>query len=256
MLYKSLYRNSHKNCYLLGYQCYKAPDDLKLSSGTAAKIALRNRNLGLEEYRFMVRTMVRSGIGEETYIPRNIMEMTDATFSNLDSLFARSAVSPCQIDILVTTGSLFAPVPSLSSRIVNRYGMKESIKCFSLTGMGCSSSVIAVDLVQQLFNTHPNSFAVVVAVELTAPNWYGGTDSQMMLSNVLFRAGGSSLILTNHPSWKDQRHPEAGRCGPEPRVRQRGVRMCRPRGGRPGLRGRPFDQSSTHDSHAGFGGEP
>ncbi|CAL1394152.1 unnamed protein product [Linum trigynum] len=218
MLYESLYRKSHKTCYLLGYQCYKAPDDLKLSAGTAAKIALRNRNLGLEEYRFMVRTMVRSGIGEETYIPRNIMEgremsptlqdsldeMTEATFSNLDSLFARSAVSPCQIDILVTTGSLFAPVPSLSSRIVNHYGMKEGIKCFSLTGMGCSSSVIAVDLVRQLFNTHPNSFAVVVAVELTAPNWYGGTDRSMMLSNILFRAGGSSLILTNHPSWKDR----------------------------------------------------
>ncbi|CAI0449020.1 unnamed protein product [Linum tenue] len=218
LLYKFLYRKSDQNCYLLGYQCYKAPDELKASAGTSAKIALRNKNLGLEEYRFLVRTMIRSGIGEETYIPRNFLEgreasptlqdsldeMTDATFSNLDALFATSAVRPCQIDILVTTGSLFAPVPSLSSRIVHRYKMREGIKCFSLTGMGCSSSVIAVDLVRHTFRTRPNSFAVVVAVELTAPNWYTGQDRSMMLSNVLFRAGGSSLLLTNHPSWKDR----------------------------------------------------
>ncbi|CAN1759445.1 3-ketoacyl-CoA synthase 19 [Linum perenne] len=144
---------SNQSCYLLAYKCYKGPDELKLSTGAAAGIALRNKNLGLEEYKFLVNTMARSGIGEETYIPRNIyegreasctlhdclQELTEVTFTTLDELFATSGVSPSQIDIIITTGSLFAPVPSLTSRIVNKYNMKEGIKSYSLTGMGCSS---------------------------------------------------------------------------------------------------------------------
>ncbi|CAN0913617.1 3-ketoacyl-CoA synthase 19 [Linum grandiflorum] len=210
-----LISNRSNQCYLLAYKCYKGPDELKLSAACAAEISLRNKNLGLEEYQFLVRTMARSGIGEETYIPRNIFEgreacpsltdcleeLTEVTFTTLDDLFATSGVSPSQIDIVITTGSLFAPVPSLTSRIVNRYGMKEGIKSYSLTGMGCSSSLIAVDLVKNSFRTQPNSFAIVVAMELTAANWYAGKDRSMMLSNVLFRSGGGSLLLTNHPSW-------------------------------------------------------
>ncbi|CAN1759447.1 3-ketoacyl-CoA synthase 19 [Linum perenne] len=209
---------SNQSCYLLAYKCYKGPDELKLSTGAAAGIALRNKNLGLEEYKFLVNTMARSGIGEETYIPRNIyegreasctlhdclQELTEVTFTTLDELFATSGVSPSQIDIIITTGSLFAPVPSLTSRIVNKYNMKEGIKSYSLTGMGCSSSLIAVDLVRQTFRTRPNSFAIVVAMELTASNWYNGRDRSMMLSNVIFRSGGSSFLLTNHPSWTNR----------------------------------------------------
>ncbi|CAN1123363.1 3-ketoacyl-CoA synthase 19 [Linum perenne] len=213
-----LLSKSNQSCYLLAYKCYKGPDELKLSAGAAAEIALRNKNLGLEEYKFLVNTMTRSGIGEETYIPRNIYEgreaspslhdcleeLTEVTFTTLDDLFATSGVSPSQIDIIITTGSLFAPVPSLTSRIVNKYKMKEGIKSYSLTGMGCSSSLIAVDLVRQTFRTRPNSFAIVVAMELTAANWYNGKDRSMMLSNVLFRSGGSSLLLTNHPAWTNK----------------------------------------------------
>ncbi|CAN1228541.1 3-ketoacyl-CoA synthase 19 [Linum grandiflorum] len=206
---------SNQSCYLLAYKCYKGPDELKLTTGAAVEIALRNKNLGLEELRFLAKTVERSGIGEETYIPRNVFEgreasptlldcleeLTTVTFATLDDLFAMSGVSPSQIDILVTTSSLFASAPSFASRIVNRYGMKDGIKSYSLTGVGCSSSLIAVDIVKDSFRTRPDSYAIVVAMELTAGNWYAGKDRSMMLSNVLFRSGGASLLLTNRASW-------------------------------------------------------
>ncbi|CAN0896724.1 3-ketoacyl-CoA synthase 19 [Linum grandiflorum] len=202
------------SCYLLAYQCYKPPDELKLSTENSIKIILRNPNLGLEEYRFLLKTISRSGIGEETYCSRNFLdgremfptfldsvrEIEDAAFSILDNLFAKSKISPKQIDIVITTASLFAPSPTLSGRIVNRYKMKEDVKTFSLSGMGCSSSVVAIDMVRHMFKRMERgrrSFAVVVAMEATAAQWYSGREKSMMLSNVLFRAGGSCLLLTN-----------------------------------------------------------
>ncbi|CAN1123364.1 3-ketoacyl-CoA synthase 19 [Linum perenne] len=123
--------------------------------------------------------MARSGIGEETYIPRNIyegreasctlhdclQELTEVTFTTLDELFATSGVSPSQIDIIITTGSLFAPVPSLTSRIVNKYNMKEGIKSYSLTGMGCSSSLIALDSVVRTHVSSDEAYECATHVE-------------------------------------------------------------------------------------------
>ncbi|CAI0449028.1 unnamed protein product [Linum tenue] len=201
-----LHRKSHQRscCYMLAYQCHVAPDDLKLSTGTCSKIVLR--------------TIISSGVGEETYCPANILqgrettpslhdslqETDDVVFSTLDNLFATSGISPSQIDILVTTVSLFAPSPSISSRIANRYKMKEGVQSFSLAGMGCSASLVGIDLVRRMFTVHPNAFALVVSTENIGAHWYQGKDRSFMLSNVLFRTGGASVLLTNDPSWKDR----------------------------------------------------
>ncbi|XP_010558768.1 PREDICTED: 3-ketoacyl-CoA synthase 19-like [Tarenaya hassleriana] len=208
----------NQRCYMLHYECYKGKDEMKLNSEKCAQIVQRNKNLGLEEYRFLLRTMVSSGIGEETYGPRNVLEgreesptlldalseMDEIIFDTLDNLFAKTGVSPSEIDILVVNVSLFAPVPSLACRVVNRYKMREDVKCYNLSGLGCSASVISIDLVQRLFRTRKNALAIVVSTETMGPHWYCGKDRSMMLSNCLFRAGGSSVLLTNDPTRKDK----------------------------------------------------
>ncbi|KAK8514923.1 hypothetical protein V6N13_121869 [Hibiscus sabdariffa] len=68
--------------------------------------------------------------------------------------------------------------------------------------MGCSSSVIAIDLVNHLFQTYMNSFAIVMSSESLCPNWYQGKVRSMILPNVIFRLGGCSLLLTNKSSLK------------------------------------------------------
>ncbi|OMO58851.1 Very-long-chain 3-ketoacyl-CoA synthase [Corchorus capsularis] len=203
---------------MLGFECYKAPDDRKLDTEACVKVVLRNQNLGLEQYRFLLKTIVSSGLGEETYGPRNVLdgreefpsdkdahsEMDEIMFETLDKLFAKTGVSPSEIDILVVDVSLFSPSPSLTSRIINRYKMRDDIKSFSLSGMGCSASVVAVDLVQRLFKTYKNQFAIVVSTESIGTHWYCGKEKSMMLSNCLFRAGGASILLTNKQALKNQ----------------------------------------------------
>ncbi|PWA46760.1 3-ketoacyl-CoA synthase 19 [Artemisia annua] len=205
-------------CYMIDYECYKGNKAMKLSTEECAKIVSRNKNLRIEDFKFLLQTMINSGLGEETYGPKNIilgeeehpkhadslLEMDEVFFDTLDGIFARSNISPSDVDILVVNVSLLSGVPSLTSRIINHYKMREDVKAFNLSGMGCSASVVAIDLVQQLFKTHRKKLAIVVSSESMAPNWYCGRERSMMLSNCLFRVGGCSMLLTNDRARKNQ----------------------------------------------------
>ncbi|PON75343.1 Very-long-chain 3-ketoacyl-CoA synthase [Parasponia andersonii] len=213
-----LFRRRNSICYMLAYECYKPSDDRKLGADSCIKIILRNKNIHLEEYRHMLKTITSSGLGEETYCPSNFLtrreecstlddavsEMDDILFSTLDKLFEKTGVLPFEIDVLVVNVSLFSPMPSLSSRIVNQYKMRNDIKSFNLSGMGCSGSLAAIDLVQRVFETYQNKYAIVVSTESLGPNWYCGKDKAMMLANCLYRSGGCSMLFTNRSGLKNK----------------------------------------------------
>lgn len=55
-----------------------------------------------------------------------------------------------QVDIVIVSCSCFGPTPSLAAMVVNHFDMRESTLTYNLGGMGCSSSVIAVDLAKHL----------------------------------------------------------------------------------------------------------
>nr|KAJ0220216.1 hypothetical protein LSAT_V11C200092890 [Lactuca sativa] len=195
-----------------------APKERKLDTHQCAKIVSRNKNLCIEDHRFLVRTMVNSGLGEETYCPKSIImgeeehpklvdsvsEIEAVFYDTLDRIFARSKILPSQVDILVVNVSLLSAVPSLTSRIINHYNMRSDIKSFNLSGMGCSASLISVDLVQHLFKAHKKKIAIVVSTESMSSQWYSGRERSMMISNCLFRVGGCSMLLTNDSARKNQ----------------------------------------------------
>lgn len=51
-----------------------------------------------------------------------------------------------QIDILIVVCSCFAPTPSLASMVVNHFKMRTDVLSHNLSGMGCSSGVIGIDM--------------------------------------------------------------------------------------------------------------
>ncbi|GAV77268.1 FAE1_CUT1_RppA domain-containing protein/ACP_syn_III_C domain-containing protein [Cephalotus follicularis] len=218
-LIKMALQKRNEGCYMLHYECYKpTSEDRKLDTDTCAQVVFRNKKLGLEEYRFLLQTIVSSGIGEDTYGPKAVLEgreecpslkddleeLDDLIFDTLDNLFAKTNISPSAIDILVVNVSLSSPVPSLTSRVINRYKMRDDIKAYNFSGMGCSASLVAVDLAQHLFKSYNNSFAIVVSTESIGSHWYCGKERSMVLSNCLFRSGGCSMLLTNNRSLKHQ----------------------------------------------------
>ncbi|KAJ8751005.1 hypothetical protein K2173_016186 [Erythroxylum novogranatense] len=216
ILWRYVHGKRDKDCYILDYECYKPTDDRKLDTEFSGEVILRNANLGLNEYKFLLKAIVSSGIGEQTYAPRIMFdgreenptledgtsEMDEFFKDSIAKLLARSGVSAQEIDVLIVNVSMISAVPSLASRIINHYKMREDIKVFNLTGMGCSASLISVNIAQNILKTYKNVHALVVTSESLSPNWYSGNDRSMILANCLFRSGGCAILLTNKRSLK------------------------------------------------------
>ncbi|KAF9687974.1 hypothetical protein SADUNF_Sadunf02G0149000 [Salix dunnii] len=199
-----------KPVYLVDFACYKPEDERKISVESFLKMT---EDLGVfedETLRFQTRISTRSGLGDETYLPRGItsrppnlsleearVEAESVMFGALDDLFSKTGVKPRDIGILIVNCSLFNPTPSLSSMIVNHYKLRTDIKSYNLGGMGCSAGLISIDLAKDLLIANPNTYAVVVSTENITLNWYFGNDRSMLLCNCIFRMGGAAVLLSN-----------------------------------------------------------
>ncbi|KAL3653124.1 3-ketoacyl-CoA synthase 12 [Castilleja foliolosa] len=214
ILYRILDQRRHQNCYILDYECYKPSPDRKLSTKFSGEIIRRNKHLGNNEYKFLLKAIVSSGIGEETYAPKmvfdgreasptladGLLEMDEFFVDSIDKLFRRTGISPSEIDVLVVNISMLATIPSLSARIINFYKMRHDVKVYNLTGMGCSASLVSVDIIRSVFKARKHTKALLVTSESLSLSWYNGNNRSMILANCLFRAGGCAVVLTNEPS--------------------------------------------------------
>ncbi|CAN7019449.1 hypothetical protein BRARA_F00474 [Brassica rapa] len=210
-IWKHIDSKRDQNCYILDYQCHKPSDDRMLSTQISGEIIRRNKHLRLNEFKFLLKAIVSSGIGEQTYAPciyfegreesptiqDALSEMEEFYIDTIEQLLKRNKLKPKDIDVLVVNVSMLNSTPSLSARIINHYKMREDVKVFNLTAMGCSASVISVDIVKNIFKTYKNKLALVVTSESLSPNWYSGNNRSMILANCLFRSGGCAVLLTN-----------------------------------------------------------
>ena len=55
-----------------------------------------------------------------------------------------------QIDIVMVSCSCYAPTPSMAAAIVNKFRMRKDVLTYHLAGMGCSSSLICIDMAKRL----------------------------------------------------------------------------------------------------------
>ncbi|CAN4119998.1 unnamed protein product [Withania somnifera] len=218
LMWKIIDRKRHQNCYILDYECHKPTDDRMLSTRVSGEIIWRNKQLGLNEYKFLLKAVISSGIGEQTYAPRmvlhgreacptyedGILEMEEFFHDSINKLFKRNKISPCEIDVLVVNISMLACMPSMAARIINHYKLRQDVKVYNLTGMGCSASLISINIVENLFKNEKNKIALVVTSESLSPNWYTGNNRSMILSNCLFRSGGCAIFLTNKVALKNK----------------------------------------------------
>ncbi|PIA34869.1 hypothetical protein AQUCO_03700264v1 [Aquilegia coerulea] len=196
--------------YLVDFACYKPENELKMSNESFLKMTEENGSFEEETIQFQKRIASRSGVGDETYLPKGITskppnlcmkearaEAEAVMFGALDSLFEKTGIRPRDVGILIVNCSLFNPTPSLSSMIVNHYKMRTDIKSFNLGGMGCSAGLISIDLAKDLLKSNPNTYAIVVSMENITLNWYFGNDRSMLLCNCIFRMGGAAVLLSN-----------------------------------------------------------
>jgi 3-ketoacyl-CoA synthase len=202
--------------YLVDYACFRTAPNCRVPFSSFLEHAKQVPVLNDRSIRFMTKLLERSGLGEETclppahhYIPPYDYCTLDAArgevdlvvFGALDDLFAKTGVSPGDIDILVVNCSLFCPTPSFVDMIINRYKLRSDIRSMHLSGMGCSAGLISVGLARNLLQVAPRGTrALVVSTETITPNYYVGTERAMLLPNCLFRIGGAAALLSNSPA--------------------------------------------------------
>ncbi|XP_027165043.1 3-ketoacyl-CoA synthase 20-like isoform X1 [Coffea eugenioides] len=202
-----------RKVYMVDFACYKPGPQLLCTRKRAAEITRKTGVFNEENLDFMKRILERAGLGEKTYFPEAFFNyppdpgMAEARkeaemvmFGAIDELLEKTGVRAKDIGILVVNCGCFCPTPSLSSMIVNHYKLRTNILSYNLGGMGCSAGVISIDLAKYHLQVLRNSYALVVSTENLTLNAYRGNNPSMLVSNALFRVGGTAILLSNKPS--------------------------------------------------------
>nr|BAI94499.1 3-ketoacyl-CoA synthase [Dianthus caryophyllus] len=168
-----------------------------------------------ETLELISKLVMTSGFGDMTYqaeaylsTPPNFstnnarLEAEAAMLTTVKTLLTKTRVKPQEIGILVVNCSLFNPISSLTSMIINKFKLMDEIKSFNLSGMGCSAGLVAIDLAHHLLKVHKNTYALVVSTETLAQAMYMGNELLKQAANCLFRVGGSAILLSNKASDK------------------------------------------------------
>ncbi|KAI3751745.1 hypothetical protein L2E82_22836 [Cichorium intybus] len=153
-----------------------------------------------EAIHFMRNAIGKSGIGDSTYlaevylakildpcIKESRRKMELSVFGSIDTLLAKTGVRCEDIGILVVNCCIYNTMPPLSSMIVNRYKLKESIISYNVVGMGCSAGRMAIGLAEQLLHVHHDTYALVMSTQSITENCCLGDDRSKFLTNCLFR---------------------------------------------------------------------
>ncbi|KAK9838154.1 hypothetical protein WJX81_004882 [Elliptochloris bilobata] len=205
------------NVYLVDFYCFSPPERLKVSR-TMLVQAMRAKGVFSEQnMEFMEKIIDRSGLGDETGLSDGILAMRDpdaklgtslkavteetqmVIFDVAGNLLKQANVRPDEVDIVIVSCSCFAPTPSMAAMLVNHFKMRRDVLTYNLSGMGCSSSLICVDMAKHLLKALPNKTVLVVNHENITQNWYVGNDRSMLVCNCLFRIGGAAALLSNRP---------------------------------------------------------
>ncbi|CAM0913950.1 unnamed protein product [Alopecurus aequalis] len=198
--------------YLIDYACFNGTYHYRIPYATVIEHMRQIPMLKERSIRFVARLLRQSGLGEETCLPlplkcipsykyctletsRNEAELV--IFSAIQNLFDKTHIIPQKIDILIVNCSSFNPTPSLPDVIINKYNMHSKIHSVTLSGMGCSSGLIAVELARNLLQVAPpGAKALVVSTETLIPNNYVGNERAMLLPYCLFRMGAAAMLLS------------------------------------------------------------
>jgi len=121
-------------------------------------------------------------------------------------------LKPTDIDILITNSSIYCPTPSLASLVINMFKMREDIQAYHMGGMGCAMGVLGLNLVRDMLVAHPGKICLFVSSEVITAAFYPGLRKEALVTNALFRVGGSASILTNNPSWRSRSKYQLMHC--------------------------------------------
>ncbi|XP_037456467.1 3-ketoacyl-CoA synthase 5-like [Triticum dicoccoides] len=200
-----------RTVYIVDYACFRPDSNYRISKAAWIENIHHSRSCDDSGHlRFLTRISERSGLGDETYLlachhhipPYYCLSEARAEaelsiFTTIDDLLVKTSINLNAISILIVNCSIFSPTPSLADMIMRRYKLRDNICNVQLSGMGCSAGLIAMGLAKDLLQNSPSSaHALVVSTEILTGTYYTGRKREMQLTNMLFRMGGSAVLLS------------------------------------------------------------
>ncbi|CAL8467330.1 g6867 [Coccomyxa elongata] len=221
----SYLRPARKPTYLLDFYCLRPPNRIRLFSlwlelsRAQFMDGCRRPNHACNDVliEFSEKVLEISGLGDRTFVPdkvkraaegedlgKSFAEAVDETETalivSIRKVLHRTGLKPCQIDALIVNCSAFAPVPSLSARMVHHFKFRSDIRTVNLSGMGCAASIIAIDWARDMLAVNPNKRVLIASTENISWNIYKGKQRSMLITNCIFRYGGVAYVLSNIPA--------------------------------------------------------
>ena len=133
---------------------------------------------------FLKRILDKSGTGQRTAWPPGITQClrdeskiadqsveaarkeSETVICNVvHNCLKRTGILAPEVDILIINCSLFSPTPSLCAMVMNRFNMRGNVMAYNISGMGCSASLVGIELAQNILRSHPSKVALVVSTE-------------------------------------------------------------------------------------------
>ncbi|KXZ47805.1 hypothetical protein GPECTOR_32g417 [Gonium pectorale] len=198
--------------YLYDLEVFRPPAAYKVDQVSVIRMWEETQRYNQDDVDFQRRVYARSGLSPTlTHLPPNLnpafvgndartdldsaaVECRTAVCGAVSGLLKKTGIKPSEIDILVTTCSIYCPTPSMASMVVNAFKLRKDVQAYHLGGMGCANGVVAINM------AHPNANALFVTTETTTPAYYRGNERHRLVTNLLFRMGAAAMLLTNKRS--------------------------------------------------------
>ena len=158
---------NNKPTYMLLFSTFKAPDSWRVSYAEIVQMMKKQGCFVDDSIKFISRLLEPSGTGQSTASPPGIVQClhgkeTDRSIEAsrkeaemvisdvVESALRKAKLHLRDVDILIINCSLFSPTPSLCAMVISKFGMRQDIQSFNLSGMGCGASLISVGLAKDL----------------------------------------------------------------------------------------------------------
>jgi len=215
--------------YLADFSMFRGDDELLVDFPKTSQEALKWKCVNQEQRDFVWKIWSKSGINDRaTFLPKNLQpQYTDEPKTDLYSAAAearlvygqvieevlrKTGLKATDVDILVTNTSIYCPTPSIASMVINLFKMREDVQAYHLGGMGCAMGVVGLNLVRDLLAAHPGKICLFVSSEITSSAFYCGERKEALVTNALFRMGGSAAIMTSNPAWRHKSKYQLTHC--------------------------------------------
>ncbi len=130
-------------------------------------------------------------------------EATKLAKSSLEKALNKAAITPTDIDYIITVSCTGIMIPSMDAYLINDLEMRDDVVRLPVTEMGCAAGISGIIYAKKFLEANPNKRAAVIAVESPTATFQHNDYSMVnVVSAAIFGDGAASVILSSYPEEK------------------------------------------------------